>query len=132
MPKPPSKTETMPGNLAGINGLRSVPVARGPVVYFLCLEGKVVYVGCSTNLNNRLATHDGNHVPFDHVYFVPVESKKEGHKIEQQYLRGMLPPLNFRYVYSDSGINDPREIRAKKWRRSVDDDPAEIKRKVWA
>lgn len=69
-------------------------VAIGTVcgVYFLVHKKKVVYVGQSTNVFNRIHTH-AQYKEFDSYVYIPCE-KDMLDKLESLYIHFLSPPLN--------------------------------------
>ena len=68
---------------------------RGGVIYFLLIELEVVYVGQTTSLGARIATHLKEKAgEFDRVLymFVPIENLVQ---VETQFIRALAPPLNW-------------------------------------
>lgn len=80
-----------PIELDGVPGVEQLWSQENPVVYFLCLSGKIVYVGQTVNLLQRVRSH-GDKV-FDSVFFVSVE-KDQLLKTEAKYIRQLKPPYN--------------------------------------
>jgi hypothetical protein len=62
-------------------------------VYLLFLDGKLVYIGSSRNLPNRVAEHRLNGRPFDQVFYI---GAKDGERLalERILIRSMRPPQN--------------------------------------
>jgi hypothetical protein len=69
------KDETIPHELSLIKNLYKLPVENintPPGIYFLCLEGKIVYIGQSVNVAQRIVTHlNERQKEFNEVYFIP-------------------------------------------------------------
>lgn len=61
-------------------------------VYFLSLNGKVVYVGQSVNLGSRLSEHVRGKT-FDSVFYLPVP-RNALNDVEGHFIRALRPPLN--------------------------------------
>lgn len=85
-------------------------------IYFLIANGRIIYVGESTNLERRLAVHRKNGVPFDSLtwFEAPDLYLKT---IEAYYIRRIDPPLNVDkpgHIYFDECINgaDPYYINS--------------------
>ena len=91
-------TDLVPDQLRGLlPQLKRVPVPPepGPVVYFLCLRGVVVYVGQTETLGNRLATHQADGKFFDQVFCIRVP-KVRLLEVEAAYIWKLQPILNQR------------------------------------
>lgn len=74
----------------------SKPYQKGPAIYFLIQGGKVVYVGQSKNVNERI----GHHItqqgkPFDAYYAVYVD-RLIVNVIESAYIEAFQPIYNHR------------------------------------
>lgn len=80
-------------DLPTITGLVPIKLEYGPGVYFLCLNQKVIYVGQSVTLLNRLVRHQRTR-RFDSVHFLPCRDNKEMNRLEAKYIKELRPPLN--------------------------------------
>ena len=90
-----------------VAGAGEVPGYSG--VYFLVSLGKVMYVGQSTNVNVRIASHISTKV-FDSVAWVPcTEDKLDA--LESLYIHCLRPPLNGRNT-SNEYIRAPLSLAA--------------------
>lgn len=63
-----------------------------PCVYFLCREGKVVYVGQSIQLGYRITTHNRDK-EFDQVYYIAVP-EKDLFGVESTFIHILKPEYN--------------------------------------
>jgi len=65
-----------------------------PCIYFLCLNGDVVYVGQTTDLARRIVSHSDNQdMLFDRVFYL-LMSKKHLLKIEAKFISALKPRFN--------------------------------------
>lgn len=84
----------------GIRRLRkkSNPDAVQPLigVYLLLLKGRVVYVGSSLNMPNRVAGHRSNGRPFDRVFFIATAATQR-EMLERILINAIDPPQNTQY-----------------------------------
>ncbi len=69
-------------------------------VYFLVKGERVVYVGQSTNILTRIATHQ-QAKDFDRFAFVPC-AREDLDVLESLYIHGLRPAMNGRYPHDDS------------------------------
>jgi hypothetical protein len=76
---------------ASIRRYRHVRLA---VVYFLIKDGEVVYVGSTTGLGSRIATHRADK-DFDDVFYIPVP-RALMLSIERDMIQNFRPPLNLK------------------------------------
>ena len=90
-----------------VAGAGEVPGYSG--VYFLVSLGKVMYVGQSTNVNVRIASHVSTKV-FDSVAWVPCKEDKLD-VLESLYIHCLRPPLNGRNT-SNEYIRAPLNLAA--------------------
>lgn len=75
---------------------------RPPCIYFLCRRGRVVYVGKTTSLAQRLAAHTRRGKVFDHVYYLPVAPFGRDNRLgdyalscyEEAAIAALSPPEN--------------------------------------
>jgi predicted GIY-YIG superfamily endonuclease len=77
-------------------------------VYLLLLKGKVVYVGSSLNMPNRVARHRTNGRPFDQVFYIATTANQR-EALETTLIRAISPPQN-----KHSLINGHGEQKADK------------------
>ncbi len=73
----------------------SVSVDGFSGVYFLVAQGKVVYVGQSTNIFSRLQSHGGSK-KFDSIKIIPCHRLKLN-SLESVYIHSLRPKLNARH-----------------------------------
>lgn len=85
----------LPSSIADLAGLvYKVSGAGSPGVYFLCRERKVVYVGQSQNVYDRIKSHEGNKKKdFDRAYALPVPNRYL-RLIEGAFIRLLQPLYN--------------------------------------
>jgi hypothetical protein len=84
----------------------------GSVVYFLCLENDVMYVGQSTNLPLRVATHSGTAEKrgrFDRVLYMQVP-RSELLQTEAAFIKHLQPPLNVENLRRTPMTDDHKRI----------------------
>jgi len=73
-----------------ILGLKNSSKISG--VYFLILHGKIIYIGCSKNIIERVCTHRiEKH--FDYPVFIPCP-ENEMFELEKAYIKKFKPELN--------------------------------------
>lgn len=81
-----------PPEISGVDNLFRLPLSyTRPCVYFLCLNGSVVYVGQSTSVFNRMRGHGDKE--FDSVYCVPIPEESLA-EVENAFICVLDPPLN--------------------------------------
>lgn len=76
--EPVGKDDDVPIEISGIKDLFRLPTQAfqsGPCVYFLCHEGRVVYVGQAMNVSVRVADHMNDKL-FDQVCYIRVPVNK--------------------------------------------------------
>ena len=61
-------------------------------VYLLLLKGRVVYVGSSLNMPNRVAEHRSNSRPFDQVFYIATAANQR-EILERILIRAIDPPI---------------------------------------
>lgn len=71
------------------------PDAAQPLVgvYLLMLNGRIVYVGSSINMSQRVADHRKNGRPFDKAFYIAV-SERERQELERVLIEAINPPQN--------------------------------------
>lgn len=79
----------------------SVPYTRHSGVYFLLLEGTVVYVGRTNHLLRRCPQHEGEGRKFDRVAFMPCPEERAA-EIEQLYIWRLQPALNAKHTMGEN------------------------------
>ena len=86
----------VPKKLHFVKELIKVPVdevvRKEWIVYFLCYQKEVVYVGKSSNLLSRLGSHKKDKV-FDEVYCIEVKAENVD-EIENHYIDKFMPKYN--------------------------------------
>lgn len=88
-----------PEELKPVAGLlRHQAVAREYAVYFLCRQGKVIYVGQARSVMRRISDHlDENCKDFDAVWWLPCESR-ELDRVEREWIHRLKPHANVRIL----------------------------------
>lgn len=91
-------TQIPPPELAAVRNLLRLPISSTcmtpPGIYFLCREGKVVYVGQSVNVLGRVMTHvSEGQKEFESAFFIPV-AEQHLDKIEQAFMKTFRPVYN--------------------------------------
>lgn len=67
-----------------------------PGIYFLCKDNKIMYVGQSTSIVSRIATHiKENTKQFDRIFFIVCPAHKLD-EIETELIKRFYPPLNIK------------------------------------
>jgi excinuclease UvrABC nuclease subunit len=64
------------------------------MVYFLCKQSKVIYVGKTQRLEGRLEDHKKNGIPFNKVFYLTTTNKKEMDKLEKRMIHKYKPEFN--------------------------------------
>jgi hypothetical protein len=94
-----------PAPLNSIAGLEEITHrSRLCGVYVLCLDGEVQYVGQSTNVQCRIASHK---FPWDRAYFLPVTYPSNLIPWERALIRFLQPKLNGTHIRFVTNV-DPR------------------------
>ena len=87
--------DSIPIEISAIEDLFKLPKTlfnSGTCVYFLCHDGKVVYVGQAQNVHQRLVEHMRTKV-FDSVFYIRVQGHKLN-KIESALISYLKPKYN--------------------------------------
>jgi hypothetical protein len=109
-PTVPISLRAMASKLIPIS-IKSAETVGCPGVYFLCHEGKVVYVGQSVNVFSRIGAHIGDKA-FDSAFFVRVP-KSELDYVEGALIRTLEPKYNGRSkngkLVGPNGYGEPSE-----------------------
>jgi len=71
------------------------PTKYPPSVYFLILNGEIVYVGQTTNLKARIRAHRSEGKVFGRVLYLPTP-KARLDQVEARFIRELRPPCNKR------------------------------------
>ena len=74
-----------------------VDIAPKQCIYFIICNGYCVYVGQSTNINCRIATHK-RHLVFDKVIIQILMEDDDMNLAERYWIQRILPPLNGSFV----------------------------------
>jgi hypothetical protein len=82
---------------------------RFPCVYFLVKRDRVVYVGSTVHLGNRILSHLKGK-DFDRLFFMRAPQPKI-YALEVQFIKMLKPPLNHPSTY-DKGFHDYEEDTA--------------------
>lgn len=81
-----------PIRIAGIKGLRQIPIAETPSgIYFLCRGEEIVYVGQSVRPMARIGSHTDK--SFDRAYLLPVPAEFLN-DVEGTLIKLLTPQLN--------------------------------------
>ena len=65
---------------------------KGEFVYFLCDDETILYIGITNNLFARIGEHSrANKIPFTHIFFHIVDSRKEALTLENKYINSYQP-----------------------------------------
>lgn len=96
--------DSIPLQLTRIKSLCKFPYAEynictiPPVVYFLCREGKIVYIGQSNNFSLRIRAHKSDeNKKFDEIYFFPCHMNLLN-KVESSLIKEFQPEYNIKDV----------------------------------
>jgi len=93
----PPPARRPPAALTSLRGLREIPVASLTGIYFLCEGDEVVYVGQSTALFARIASHRSERrKAFSQVFFLPV-LESELDNVEAAFIAALEPRMNGRH-----------------------------------
>lgn len=84
---------TLRGGVRAKRGIDPKTVQPLIGVYLLMLRGKVVYVGSSLNMPNRVAEHRSNGRPFDQVFYIGTLSDQRG-ALERTLIKAINPSQN--------------------------------------
>lgn len=92
--------ENIPAELAAINNLFTIPIKFAsvpPCIYFLCLDGKIQYIGKSMDLSSRIKQHllDPTKI-FSDIFFITCP-ESDLDRLESKLIRQYSPPLNITY-----------------------------------
>jgi hypothetical protein len=71
-------------------------------VYLLLFDGEITYVGSSTNMADRVATHRTNGRPFDQHFFIGTRAN-ERKALEELLIRKLRPRGNIRVLAPNNG-----------------------------
>jgi hypothetical protein len=92
-PKSPLLDSTLVGGIRVKRGIDPNTVQPQVGVYLLLLKGKVVYVGSSLNMPNRVADHRCNGRPFDEVFYIATKAN-ERERLEVTLIKAINPSQN--------------------------------------
>lgn len=95
--------QKVPSSLTHFESLYEYTPGEAPVVYFLCANGKVVYVGQTTNLRARTKAHVMDGKEFDRVLFMPVP-RSDVDQVEQKLISTMKPKYNLAHAGRAEGV----------------------------
>jgi hypothetical protein len=96
---------TLKGGVAARRGQDPSTVQPLIGVYLLMLESKIVYIGSSLNMPNRVAEHRTNGRPFDDVFYIATHSDQRL-ALERTLIRAINPPQN-RAHRTNGSANQP-------------------------
>jgi len=94
---PAQSHDAIPPPIAALNMLCKVPEMLGgsvSAVYFLCRGGEVLYVGQTTDIQYRVASHvkEGK-IPFESAFYIPT-LKSSLDQVEAAFIKALKPPYN--------------------------------------
>lgn len=84
-------------------------------IYFLIYKNKIIYIGSTSNLNNRLISHRKNkRMKFDSLSFIrfEVDQNKEMRALESLYIQKFKPKFNIEF---NPDCNSLRNILFQKY-----------------
>jgi hypothetical protein len=91
------KKDVIPFSLSKLKDLCKLPISSivtPPGIYFLCLEGEIMYIGQAVNVASRVLTHIADKLKyFDEVYFLQVQPERLS-EIESTLIKFYRPRLN--------------------------------------
>lgn len=91
------ENDCVPAELSRIRHLFKLPsheVSIPPVIYFLCKNNRIVYIGQSIKLHTRISDHKKENLKdFDNVYFFPCKFDCLN-STELSLIKHFKPPLN--------------------------------------
>jgi hypothetical protein len=90
-PLPPPSL--LPGGIVAKRGVDPNTVQPLIGVYLLMLKGKVVYIGSSLNMPNRVADHRSNGRPFDQVFYIATRANQR-EALERTLIKAINPLQN--------------------------------------
>lgn len=102
-----SHNDTVPIEISKIQELFKLPESlfnSGTCIYFLCEDGKVVYIGQAENVHSRLMGHIRTKV-FDSVFYLRVQANKMS-KIESSLISYLKPE------YNQTGLSESNQKRS--------------------
>jgi hypothetical protein len=89
---PPANPMSIPRAIAGVGNLLELRMTEAVVgVYFLCLEDRVVYVGQSIDVYQRIRQHKDK--KFDRILFLPIPERELDH-FERAFILILKPEHN--------------------------------------
>jgi hypothetical protein len=83
----------LPGGIVAKRGVDPNTVQPLIGVYLLMLKGRIVYIGSSLNMPNRVSNHRSNGRPFDQVYYIATRAN-ERERLEATLIRAINPSQN--------------------------------------
>ena len=93
---PTTEKTAVPTELSQIRELYELPFSalyNASGIYFLCLNGKIQYIGQSVNVSNRVAQHiSENKKEFNQIFFTPCP-ENQLNDLEGFLVRKFNPPL---------------------------------------
>jgi len=87
-----------------ISGSLQLHDAKSCFVYFLIMDGDIVYIGKSVSFNNRIKDHIRTGMVFDSVFLLHI-SESELDEIERVYIEAYKPRYNVVYASSKEKRN---------------------------
>lgn len=90
---------------------KTASIVAVPCVYFLCRDKKIVYIGQTINIQNRINQHlCDNEKQFDSVFFIHVH-QNQLLKVEASLIRYLRPPLNKQKIGKAKKQDEETSIR---------------------
>lgn len=89
---PGSQVLPVPREISQLPGLRQIDARLFCGIYFLCKQGKVVYIGQSVNIHSRVGQHCEDK-EFDAVFLFQCP-QAHLNELERTFIRELQPPLN--------------------------------------
>jgi hypothetical protein len=90
---PPNESDDVPRMVSRFGLQSGTPTTRTRGVYFLGLQGRVMYIGVSTDIRRRVREHGTLGKHFDSVHYLPMDSR-ELFGIEIMFMCLLRPPMN--------------------------------------
>lgn len=91
-----------------------------PAIYFLICKNKIIYIGSTSNLNNRLLAHRKNkRMRFDSISYIRFESdqNREMRALECSYIDKFKPKFNIEF---NPDCNNLRNVLFQKYIQDYD------------
>lgn len=65
-----------------------------PAVYFLCLKGRIIYVGSTSNIAQRIARHREDRRVFDSAIYFHCLNIAGARSAEKEFIKSLKPDFN--------------------------------------